>query len=128
MATYFRFLLLMALGMFGVGLALTTILDTLLVDWDLGENFRRYAEGLNRRARFIDDYEYDAGTAQRMRALPVRTALPKEIRLVEAAQAASPPATPLPLPILWRPTTPPGGRRVPQLTPPLTPAFTRIGP
>lgn len=128
---YFRFLFLMSAGMFGVALVLTTLMDTLLSNWSLESDLRRYVDGMTRKARFIQVHDYDEEAAVvRTRLQAVKAPLPKEVRLAEAAVGprTPPPAllTPtLPLPRVRSPqaSTAP---RISWLTP--LPPPTPVGP
>ncbi|HVE14378.1 MAG TPA: hypothetical protein VNI01_13340 [Elusimicrobiota bacterium] len=131
---YFRFLLLLSLGLFGMSLLMTTVLDSLFQDWSVHEDIQRYVDAFSVKAQLIPSYEYEPVEARAapVRPLGMKTPLPREIRLVEAASPLSPMPQPagqeaLPLPPVARRPALSSGPRVSLLTPP-PPPRTPAGP
>lgn len=48
--TYFRFLLFLGMGLFGICLVLRILLDRVFVDWDFVGDLRAWIAGISRRA------------------------------------------------------------------------------
>ena len=110
----------MAVGTFGLGLVLKTLLDEVFLDWDFSVDFRKFVAENGPRTRYVQVYNYDVKSSQvKPRLIPVRTPLPQEIRLVEAAAGVPRQRAQTPLPTV---ATAPGATTVAPL--PLLPELS----
>lgn len=48
---YFRFLICLAVGLFGLALLLSTVMEAVLVDWDIASDLRAFINRLSQRDR-----------------------------------------------------------------------------
>lgn len=79
---YFRFIICLAAGLFGLALLLSTVMESVLVDWDMASDVKRFIDRLSHRNRrryvLIGDGHGQIRIGQARETNPARKAMEKE--------------------------------------------------
>lgn len=105
---YIRFIIFLAIGLFGVAMLLKTLLDALFVDWDVTGDMRRLAEDISKRRRYVR-MEKQAAKAGAV-SLATRGVVEERQRVAREEQFLAPPdmmSLRLPLPPAGDMSSPP---------------------